>query len=348
MGAPTARTTAAPGRVEALDALRGLALCGILLVNMPAIAELPLDAGPWRGTIPQWLELTAHQRFFPLFSFLFGLGTALFLDGAARRTARPRLVLLRRLLALGVLGAAHHLLQPGEALLPYAIVGTVVLLPATWLPRPVIALGGAVATGLALAFTSGGLLLVPGLFLLGFAAARYGLHHAIAAPNRAVWAAVLAGAVVVAVPLLSIQVDTIEYSGFDHASSTAGLVMAVGYASALVLLTASPVGPWVTSVLAPLGRLALTNYLTATVLVVLLTTVPAFSGPDGYRALLPLAAAILTLQVVLSRRWLRRFRYGPVGWLWRSISWWSPARMARADDGHPDVHSSRRAVDRAP
>jgi uncharacterized membrane protein YeiB len=80
-------------------------------------------------------------------------------------------------------------------------------------------------------------------------------------------------------------------------------------------------------VLAPLGRLALTNYLTATLMVVLLTTAPAFSGPGGYRALLPLAAAILVVQVVASRWWLRRFRYGPVEWLWRSIVWWSPARM---------------------
>ena len=140
MSVPPDPTTTAPGRVDALDALRGLALCGILLVNMPAIAGLPPATGSWSGTLPQWLELTAHQRFFPLFSFLFGLGTALFLDGAARRTTRPRLVLLRRLLVLGVLGAAHHLLQPGEALLPYAIVGVVVLLPASWLPRPVIAM----------------------------------------------------------------------------------------------------------------------------------------------------------------------------------------------------------------
>ncbi|MFP5020945.1 DUF418 domain-containing protein [Pseudonocardia phyllosphaerae] len=262
-----------------------------------------------------------------MFSFLFGLGTALFLDGAARRTPRPRIVLLRRLLALGVLGGVHQLLQPGEALLPYAIVGVVVLLPATWLPRAVIALGGALATGLALAFTSGGLLLVPGLFLLGLAAARYGLPRSIAAPNRAVWGAVLAAAVVASVPLLSIQVGTIENSGFDSVSSITGLVMAIGYASALVLLTASPAGPWVCSVLAPLGRLALTNYLSATLLVLLLTTTPAFSGPDGYRFVLPLAAAILALQVVLSRWWLRRFRYGPVEWLWRSVSWWSPARM---------------------
>lgn len=346
LSAPAPPTATA--RVEALDALRGLALCGILPINMIAIADLPSLRGPWNGALPQWLELTAHQRFFPLFSFLFGLSTALILDGAAARgTARPRLVLLRRLLALGVLGAAHQLLQPGEALLGYAIVGLVILLPATWLPRPVIALAGAAAIGLSLAFTDGGFGLVPGLLLLGLAAARYGLHRQIAAPNRAAWTAVLAGAVVAAVPLLSMQVDSIENSGFDPVSAAAGLVMAVGYACAFVLLTASRVGPWVCSVLAPLGRLALTNYLSATLLILLLTMVPAFSGPGGYRVLLPFAAAILVVQVVASRWWMRHFHYGPVEWVLRSISWWTPVRMTQPDGGHPDARTSLQPDDRA-
>ncbi|WP_226359247.1 MULTISPECIES: DUF418 domain-containing protein [unclassified Pseudonocardia] len=345
MSAPAPPTATA--RVEALDALRGLALCGILPLNMIAIADLPFLAGPWQGALPQWLEVTAHQRFFPMFAFLFGLSTALILDGAAGRTTRPWLVLLRRLLVLGVLGAAHGLLQPGEALRGYALVGLVVLLPASWLPRPVIALAGAAAIVTSLVFTAGGFGLVPGLLLLGLAAARYGLHRQIAAPNRAAWTAVLAGTVVVAVPLLSMQVDSIESSGFDWVSATAGLVMAVGYACAFVLLTASRVGPWVCSVLAPLGRLALTNYLSATLLALLLTSVQAFSGLGGYRLLLPFAAAILVVQVVASRWWMRHFRYGPVEWVLRSISWLTPVRMKQADGGHPDARTSLQPDGRA-
>ena len=49
--------------------------------------------------------------------------------------AQAALLLLRRLVALGVLGIAHEFLQPGEALLPYAIAGIVFLLPLSWAPR---------------------------------------------------------------------------------------------------------------------------------------------------------------------------------------------------------------------
>ncbi|MBR7503759.1 hypothetical protein KCW65_27125, partial [Mycobacterium tuberculosis] len=75
-------------------------------------------------------------------------------------------------LFLGVLGALHMLLQPGEALLPYAIAALVVLLPSTWIPSrllaPVTASVGALLL-LAGVATGGGMAIIPGLFLVGFA-----------------------------------------------------------------------------------------------------------------------------------------------------------------------------------
>ncbi|NJI21400.1 hypothetical protein HBJ00_22630, partial [Aeromonas veronii] len=76
------------------------------------------------------------------FSFLFGIGFGIMWLSASRRSPRPRLALLRRFLflgVLGVLGALHMLLQPGEALLPYAIAALVVLLPSTWIPARLLA-----------------------------------------------------------------------------------------------------------------------------------------------------------------------------------------------------------------
>jgi hypothetical protein len=165
-------------RIVALDVLRGFALCGILLVNIPwQIATIRMPVGPPTGgtyPIADILELTVHDRFFPIFSFLFGASFALFLDTAATRTHRPRLILLRRLLVLGALGLAHQVLHPGEALAPYAVIGIVVLLPASWLPRWLVLPGTALALGAGI-LAGGGMLLIPDLFLLGLAAVRYGL-----------------------------------------------------------------------------------------------------------------------------------------------------------------------------
>src|SRR5690606_1139224 len=124
-------------RIEALDVLRGFALCGILLVNIGPVTGMGYDAveagrisGPAAPEL--WLHMLVGGRFFPIFSFLFGIGFAIFLDSAADRHPRPRLLLLRRLAALGLLGALHQTLHPGEALLPYAVFGLLVLVPASF------------------------------------------------------------------------------------------------------------------------------------------------------------------------------------------------------------------------
>ncbi|MFD0364146.1 hypothetical protein ACFQZZ_22105 [Nocardia sp. GCM10030253] len=165
--------------IHELDAVRGMALCGILVVNIWQITDMSATVRPGiMDPTRQVLSVLFEGRFLPIFAFLFGLSFALFLDSAAQRTGRPRLVSARRLAALGVLGvlgAVHHVFQPGGALLPYAIVGSVILLPAAGLPRWVLLIAGAAGTvGVALTL-GGGLGLVPGLFLLGLAADRFGL-----------------------------------------------------------------------------------------------------------------------------------------------------------------------------
>lgn len=319
-------------RIRALDAIRGLALCGILIVNIPPLADMPIPARDgWQGGTEQWFALLVQQRFFPIFSFLFGLGFAIFLQRAATRTDRPRLVLLRRLLALGVLGALHQLLHPGEALLPYAIVGIVVLLPASWLPRLLVLLGGVAGTGIAVFVAHGGLLLVPGMFLLGMAAARYGIPERLERAGAGV-GIVCAVAVAASVPLLILQAGSIATSGFDHLSPAAGLVVATAYVTGLALLLRTPAGPALSAVLEPLGRTALTNYLGATLLVLGLAPLTGLSGTERYPLVLALAGAILLVQALFSRWWLRRFGYGPVEWLWRTVSWWEPVPLRRSAD----------------
>jgi uncharacterized protein len=78
--------------------------------------------------------------------------------------------------------------------------------------------------------------------------------------------------------------------------------------------------------LAAVGRLALTNYLLQTV--VLTTLVYEYGaglyGRLGFAPILPIALLIFLVQVVLSRWWLQRFRFGPMEWLWRSASYGRP------------------------
>jgi uncharacterized protein len=74
---------------------------------------------------------------------------------------------------------------------------------------------------------------------------------------------------------------------------------------------------------APVGRAALSTYLTQTVVgsFVFFGFGLGLLGRVGNAAALPLGLVVFAGQVWLCRRWLARYRFGPVEWLWRSLTW---------------------------
>ena len=78
------------------------------------------------------------------------------------------------------------------------------------------------------------------------------------------------------------------------------------------------------------GRMALTNYLTQTVLGVLVLSLWLGEAENVNRAaILVFVFAVWGLQVWWSKRWLRRFRYGPAEWLWRCATYRSLQPLRR-------------------
>lgn len=142
-------------RIASLDALRGLALCGILLINIfqmggPIAMDRPLSA-PALGE-PDWQVWTIAKLFVTgtmrgLFSLLFGVGLLLFV-GDMDDADRTRLY-LRRLMLLLLFGIIDCtlLLWPGDILITYAAAGFVVLVLHTLRPSGLVA---AAATALLL------------------------------------------------------------------------------------------------------------------------------------------------------------------------------------------------------
>ncbi|MFN7141269.1 MAG: DUF418 domain-containing protein [Limisphaerales bacterium] len=131
-------------RIELLDVLRGFSLFGILLVNM-ALFSYPsyyLFAGVRPGTMAidlwadQIVQFFAAAKFYPLFSFLFGVGIALQLlraEARGRSFAGPH---LKRMLVLLLIGIIHaFLIWEGDILMAYAIGG--IILMAFWKRKPI-------------------------------------------------------------------------------------------------------------------------------------------------------------------------------------------------------------------
>ncbi|MFI6816528.1 DUF418 domain-containing protein [Nonomuraea sp. NPDC050328] len=313
-------------RIAELDVLRGFALCGIVLANIHPIAGGPPEPEP------AWMGLLVHQRFFPIFSLLFGVGFSLLLESAARRTASPRLVLVRRLGALLALGLVHLFgLWPGDILTFYAALGLLVLLPSTWLPRPAVA---ALGTALVIASVVAGgerLLMISGLFLCGSALTRYGVIARLGESARgiAMTGLILAAGAAVAV---EIQFSGGGDPGFGRRLAVAGLLVGGVYVCGLLLLLKTPARGFLRALFEPLGRTALTGYLAATVLVLAVDRVIGVDVPFW-----ALAAGILVVEWLFATLWLSRFRQGPVEWLWRWATWAErpPLRRLPAAEGPP-------------
>lgn len=327
-GSPPARP-----RLVALDVIRGVALCGILVANVVPISaavatDAPVTTALANGGTNEvdWLHLLVDQRFFPIFSLLFGIGFSLLVESASNRVQRPRLVLLRRLIVLLAIGAAHLLLLwPGDILTVYAVAGLLVLLPSTWLPRWAVASLGVVCLTAAVLLAGGHYALVPGLFLLGSALTRYGMTRRIEDSTRvpALLALVLtAGAVPAVLAQASFEragdVDALAYRILFQA---AGLLIAGVYVCLLLVLLRSPVRPALRAAFAPLGKLALTNYVTATILVLGVARVVGHPERWSSKTVLVIAGTVLAAQWLFSTLWLRRFRYGPLEWAWRWATW---------------------------
>ena len=392
-GAPASITQ--PVRNEAIDALRGFAVLGILIANMESHsrhfmltaerqAGLALAASdPWAQFMLGWLF---QGKFYALFSLLFGLGFAILMQSAERRGEPIAPTYRRRLGVLVAIGLAHTLIWPGDILLLYALLGFALLLfrnqslprlliwAGIFLALPVLQyllmwllteprtpstpeqtaewvafmeqvqvamstgslgewfyynLGGAIMGRWPELLFTGRPFRVLGLFLIGFAIGRSGWLETLASQRR-VLTRVLALGLAVGLPINALRAgfgDTAAYFNLEASGLWYSLLvsvgapsLALGYAAGFLLLAQRLA--WLVSWLAPVGRMALSNYLLQTVFGLLLFSTLGlglggqFSLSGGVLMALPITVVLL----LWSPLWLRRFRQGPAEWAWRSLA----------------------------
>lgn len=180
-----------------------------------------------------------------------------------------------------------------------------------------------------------------GMFLLGMWFVRSG---AIAEPARFprlyAWLRWCALPVGLAMTLVSFRLmPTAEYTVVTFANGFAtllvmvgALLMCLGYLAWIQKGLDTSLAPVLRAV-APAGRMALTNYLMQSVICTLLF----YNYGLGYFDQLPRAwqvpfvLVLFALQVMASRWWMARFRFGPMEWLWRAATYLNWPAMRRAD-----------------
>ena len=414
---PQGTSSMPAGRLPLIDALRALALFGVIVMNIVSMVMLFMASEVLSAAGPLDMLAGAADLVFvqgkarSCFALLFGVGFGMMLMRADAAGQGFNGFYLRRMALLLVIGLVNQVfLFWGDILVTYAVLG-MLLLPCRrlsdrtlWVAALVLVIGVPVVHGL-LEILSGAslpslragalagdvparlaaaastyleapygpliweqnvrekLLLwrdgtpywvvytlgVAGLFLLGLLVARRGLLFDVAghAPllRRVAWACVPAGLV------LSVLHAT-ESLGWAPPQPVAGLVtlsyaglplLAVGYVALAALLLARG-GAAVERMLAPVGRMALTNYLASSAIGAFVYYGYGFGqlGKLGMAQMNLLGVAIFIGLAVTSHAWLSVFRQGPVEWVWRcaSLGRWQPMwrRTAGRDaDGEPPV-----------
>jgi uncharacterized protein len=404
--------TTARERIDLLDILRGFALLGILIVNM-GIFSFPFIAaftGTPRGesTFDHAVEFLTHAlatgKFYPLFSFLFGLGMWLQMERVQEAGGAPARFMVRRLLVLMGFGLAHALLiWNGDILFIYALVGLVALLFRKAQPRtlliwasaliaiPIILSAGLIVLGILVAglaptnasgmdevmtlvrdlerqaietyargswgqifawraiewlivlvffFLSGNVLQILAIFLIGmYAGKRQVLQRLMQLPANE--RRLPAGRVCLVVGLVANFALTWLMWTVDMTSPLAGLpsvlllifgpVLSYGYMAAFVALTRREAWHRRLEPLAAAGRMALSNYIAQSIVCTLIFYSYGLGlfGQVGAFAGLLISLTIWLVQLVISVFWLKRFRFGPLEWVWRSLTYGAPQTMAK-------------------
>ena len=370
-------------RKVTLDFVRGVAILGILLLNISAFG-LPKAAylnPAWSGSASlsdawTWalLDLLAQVKFLTLFALLFGAGLQLLLP-RGKRWIQSRLTLL------ALLGFIHGLFfWDGDILLAYALVGLV-----SWrMVREAHHVKSLFNTGVVLYLTGIAVLVLLGM-ISGTAANRswapdaanlqyeqyWKLHGGMeAVSNRAdmlsdnllalgaQYGWQLAGMMLMGAALMRSGWLKGQFS-LRHYRRTGALLVAAGMAVNLPAIFAqwylawdyrwcafllqaprelsAPLqaigyaalawGYWpqlcrfrLVGAIACVGRMALTNYLLQTLIcTTLFYHLGLFMRFDRLQ-LLAFVPPIWAVNLLVSSLWLRRFRQGPVEWLWRQLT----------------------------
>ena len=402
--------TSTQERIQALDILRGVAILGILIMNiqsfaMPSAAYLnPTAFGSLEG-LNKWVwafsHLFADQKFMTLFSLLFGAGILLVTDRAEAKGGSALGFHYKRNFWLLVIGLIHaHLIWYGDILVTYALCSFFVVLLRNWKPRTLLITGVlfmSVASLFSMGFASSFQFMpeaelmemrldwkpstemideeiaaitgslseqiahnsesavemetvifffqflwrAGGLMMIGMALYKWGIITGKRTLSFYGWG--LLASFIVGIPLILIGMNmntqaewSFEYSMFvgSQYNYWGSLFVSFGYLCFVMIFSKSEGGLWVKQRLAAIGQMALTNYLMQSVICVFIffgVGLGLFGQVDRVGQFL-ITIGIWALQFMWSKPWLERYRFGPMEWLWRSLSYGKSQAMSKSQN----------------
>jgi len=171
---------------------------------------------------------------------------------------------------------------------------------------------------------------VTGLMLIGMALYKWGILSAKRSKRFYAWTMILSFGIGLPIVIYGVVRDfaeswSLEFSMFYgwQFNYWGSLLVAFGYICAVMLFCLSGLSLRLSNILASVGRMAFTNYLMQTLICTTLFYGHGFGlfGRVERIGQILIVLCIWLFQLVFSTLWLRSFRFGPVEWLWRSLTY---------------------------
>ncbi|SHF95536.1 DUF418 domain-containing protein [Ornithinibacillus halophilus] len=401
-------------RIRTIDIIRGFALFGIFLVNMPSfhspefmkvIHGFKMEYTGLDYWVDAFFTVFVDMKFFTMFSFLFGLGFYIFISRAKQKGIGANGLFVRRALALLLFGVIHLIsLWFGDILHTYALaglfllffyqrkiktmliwaisfivvynafIGLMLLIPSeilTEIEASSPSIAGIISEYVSVYQQAGYgewltyrlgtelplilLNLVPAMipifamFLIGLAAGKAGIFQNIT-EHLALFKKVRLITFLISLPfvvLLALFVLDILNWGVKQTyvtevlTSVSSIPLCLFYISALTVFLHN--GKW-QRMLRPLaytGQMALTNYLMQTVISLTIFVGFGYYGEVSLAMGTLICVVIFAGQIVFSTLWMKRFRFGPFEWIWRTLTYLKIQPMKKQEIANSDtLHQS--------
>jgi uncharacterized protein len=176
-----------------------------------------------------------------------------------------------------------------------------------------------------------------GMMLLGMALYKLGILSG-RANNRVYWRFVAVG-VLIGMPLIMYGIywnfanewgveSMFLGSQFNYWASA---LVSLAWMASLILLMKHGMINWLTQRLAAVGRMAFSNYIMHTLICGFIFYGHGLGlfGQVDRTGQIAIVFAIWALQLLISPIWLKHFRFGPLEWLWRSLTYWKVQPFAK-------------------
>ncbi|MEK4091153.1 DUF418 domain-containing protein [Viridibacillus sp. FSL H8-0110] len=331
-------------RIISLDIIRGLALFGILLINVGAFKVIiegdPLpDYSGFNGIISLLITIIVEKKFFSIFSFLFGIGLYIFASRAERRGDKPKLRMVRRLLVLLLLGIVHVFIFWGTILPIYAIVG-LFLIPfygaeittvKKWLVSFVTIyvvslivkffLPTIIIVSSILDFFSNDIILIFIMFLAGFLTAKAGWLLQIKELSKQIkWIQNVTFVLFIVSSLCIWYAHLSDYNNEKLVVELGVIPTTMFYLSTLFLLLENKRIEKLMKPIARVGQMAFTNYIAQSIIGTMIISLIGL-GVVSPKDVVYIAILIFVIQIIFSNIWFKFFPIGPLEKVWRYMTY---------------------------